>query len=152
MPIPDSAIGTDLPRVTADVERGRLRFFAKAIGETDPVYTDVTAARAAGHDDLPVPPTFFFGLELEQPDPFAYLTDLGVDMRHVLHGEQSFGYHSMAYAGDRLILSPRIADVYRKKGGELEFLVKETTVTRADGSKVAALTSVIVVRHLEGAR
>jgi hypothetical protein len=28
---------------------GRLRFFAKAIGQTDPVYTDEAAARAAGH-------------------------------------------------------------------------------------------------------
>ncbi len=40
------------------MERGRLRMFAAAIGETDPIYTDVEAARAAGHPDLPVPPTF----------------------------------------------------------------------------------------------
>ncbi|NJP94779.1 MaoC family dehydratase [Nonomuraea sp. FMUSA5-5] len=152
MPIPCSAAGTELPPVTVDVERGRLRFFAEAVGETDPVYLDLAAARAAGHPDLPVPPTFLFGLELERPDPFGYLTDLGVDLRHVLHGEQAFTYHSVAHAGDRLVLRPRIADVYSKKGGALQFLVKETAVTRADGSPVADLTSVIVVRDPAGAR
>jgi hypothetical protein len=54
---------------TTQVERGRLRFFAKAISETDPVYTDEAAARAAGHPALPVPPTFFFCLEMDRPDP-----------------------------------------------------------------------------------
>jgi wyosine [tRNA(Phe)-imidazoG37] synthetase (radical SAM superfamily) len=38
------------------VTRSRLRFFAKATGQTDLVYVDVEAAREAGHRDLPVPP------------------------------------------------------------------------------------------------
>ncbi len=33
-------IGKIYGRVTTEVEKGRLRFFAKAIGENDPVYTD----------------------------------------------------------------------------------------------------------------
>jgi hypothetical protein len=36
---------------------------------------DVAAARAAGHRDLPVPPTFFFSLTLEGDSPFGYLGD-----------------------------------------------------------------------------
>lgn len=131
-----------------EVERGRLRFFATSIGETDPVFTDLDAAAAAGHPDLPVPPTFFFSLELESPDPFGYLTQLGVDLRHVLHGEQSFDYHAMAYAGDRLILQPRIVDVISKKGGALEFIVKRTDITRGD-ELVAQASSTIVVRNPE---
>ena len=42
-------IGHELPASVLDVEKGRLRFFAKAIGETDPVYTDEAAAEAAGY-------------------------------------------------------------------------------------------------------
>lgn len=152
MAISPSVVGSSSDPVTMDVERGRLRMFAKAIGETDPVYTDLDAARAAGHPDLPVPPTFLFGLELERPDPFAYLAALGVDLRRVLHGEQSFTYHSVAHAGESMTATSRIADVYSKKGGALEFLVRETAVTRADGSAVADLTSVIVVQNPEAAR
>ena len=134
--------------LTVDVERGRLRFFATAIGETDPVYTDVDAARAAGHPDLPVPPTFFFSLGLEAPDPFRYLEDLGVDLRLVLHGEQAFTYHRLAHAGDRLTLHDRIVDVYEKKGGALEFMVKETDIARGD-ELVAQTRTVVVVRNPE---
>ncbi|MFE3028362.1 MaoC family dehydratase N-terminal domain-containing protein [Nocardia tengchongensis] len=147
MAVDPAIIGTELPATTLTLDAGRLRFFAKAIGETDPVYTDLDAAKAAGHRDLPAPPTFLFSIELENPDPFAFLAAAGVDLRFVLHGEQSFTYHSTAVAGDVLTATPRITDVYSKKGGALEFLVKETAVTRADGSAVADLKSIIVVRN-----
>ena len=42
-------IGHALPPFQVDVEKGRLRFFAKATGQTDPVYLDDAAARDAGH-------------------------------------------------------------------------------------------------------
>ncbi|MGW4565127.1 MaoC family dehydratase N-terminal domain-containing protein [Streptomyces sp. NPDC004561] len=134
--------------LTVKVERGRLRFFSKAIGETDPVYLDAAAASDDGHPDIPVPPTFFFSLSLEAPQPFGYLDELGVDLRRVLHGEQSFEYHALAYAGDRLTLQDRIVDVYAKRGGALEFVVKQTEITRA-GAPVADLRSVLVVRNPE---
>ena len=150
MAVDPSVIGTELPTTTLTVDRGRLRFFAKAIGETSPVYTDVGAAIAAGHPDIPAPPTFLFSIELEAPDPFAYLAALGVDLRFVLHGEQSFVYHQPAYAGDELVAHPRITDVYTKKAGALEFIAKDTAVTRMDGAPIADLRSVIVVRNPGG--
>ncbi|MDZ4269713.1 MAG: MaoC family dehydratase N-terminal domain-containing protein [Mycobacterium sp.] len=150
MALDPSAIGTQLPAATMTVDRAGLRFFAKAIGEADPVYTDVDAARAAGHPDLPVPPTFLFSIELEAPDPFAYLAALNIDLRYVLHGEQSFIYHAMAYPGDQLVATPRITDVYTKKGGALDFIAKDTAVTRADGTAIADLQSLIVIRNAGG--
>ncbi len=147
MAIDPGVIGTALPEITVDVEPGRLRQFATAIGETDPVYTDLAAARTAGHPNLPVPPTFLFGLTLDGPDSFGFIGDLGVDLRHVLHGEQEFTYHSVAHAGDTLVLRPMIADVYTRKGGALEFVVRETAVTRSDGSPVAVLKETLIVRY-----
>ncbi len=105
--------------VVVTAERGRLAFFAKATGQSDPVYTDLDAARATGHPDLPVPPSFYFSLELERPDPFGWLAALAIDVRRVLHGEQSFTYHAMAHAGDTLTLRSRIVDVTVKKGAPL---------------------------------
>lgn len=148
MALDSKAIGTELPSVAVRIDSARLRFFAKAIGETDSVYLDTQAARAAGHPDLPVPPTFFFGLELEHPESWRWVQDLGIDVRRVLHGEQSFTYHSVAHAGDVLVARPRIADIYSKKGGALDFIVKKTDVIREDSSAVAELTSVLVVRNV----
>lgn len=140
-------IGHTLPAFTVPVEAGRLAFFAKATGQTDPVYIDEASARDAGHPGLPVPPTFLFCLEMAAPDPAALRNLLGIDYRRLLHGEQQFRYHAMAYAGDRLRFEPRIADIFDKKGGALEFVRRETRVTNQRGELVAELECLTVVRH-----
>jgi acyl dehydratase len=140
-------IGHTLPPFSVPVEAGRLRFFAKATGQADPVYTDVAAARDAGHRDLPVPPTFFFCLEMEGPNPAAIRELLGLDYRRLLHGEQQFSYHAMAYASDVLSFEQRIEDIYDKKGGALEFVVRRTRVSNQHGTLVAELRAVTVMRH-----
>ncbi|MEO3827032.1 MaoC family dehydratase N-terminal domain-containing protein [Actinomadura sp. B10D3] len=140
------AVGLSTPPSTIDVERGRLRLFAKAIGETDPLYTDLDAAHTAGHRDLPVPPTFLFCLEMDRPDPFAFLSEAGIDLERVLHGEQSFTYHALCYAGDSLTFESSITDDYERKGGALRCLVRQTRVTRAD-EPIADLSNVIVVQQ-----
>lgn len=148
---PEAAKALNFAPLTFHVERGQLRFFAKAIGEMDPVYCDVAAATDAGHPDLPVPPTFFFSMELQATDGSHYIDRLGVDMRRVLHGEQSFAYYEMVHAGETVTLRPRITDVYSKKGGALDFVVKQTEIKRND-QLVAEATNVIVVRNPEGAQ
>ena len=104
----DAALALTFPRYERVVERGELQAFAAAIGETDPVYLDPQAAVAAGHPDLPVPPTYFFSLELLAPRPFGYLDDLGIDIGSILHGSQQFTYHDLAHAGDRLVITSRV--------------------------------------------
>ncbi|MFE6921855.1 MaoC family dehydratase N-terminal domain-containing protein [Nocardia sp. NPDC057663] len=144
----ERALALTLPTFTVDVERGRLRLFARVIGETDPVYTEVEAARAAGHPDLPVPPTFFFSLILESLSPFGYFDELDIDLRRVLHGEQTFDYFAMAYAGDTIEISERVVDVTVKRGGALEFVTKETEFRRGT-ELLAKATNVAVVRNPE---
>jgi acyl dehydratase len=142
-------IGHTMPPFAVAVEAGRLRFFAKATGQTDPVYSDEKAAREAGHPGLPVPPTFLFCLEMESPDPAAMRKLLGLDYKRLLHGEQGFSYHHLAYAGDLLTFEQRIEDIYDKKGGALEFVVRKTRVTNHRGKHVADLRSVTVMRQPE---
>lgn len=145
--IDKSHIGAVISRHSAEVEAGRLRFFAKATGQTDARYVDEEAAAAAGYPALPVPPTFLFCLEMEAPNQRATMELLDIDIGRVLHGEQRFVYHRMAFAGERLTIESRIADIYEKKGGALEFVVRETRVIDAQEKPVADLRSVIVVRN-----
>jgi acyl dehydratase len=148
--IPRTAIGTSVPPTSLTVERGQLMLFAKAIGETNPVYLDVEAARAADHPDVLVPPTFLFALDLAAPDQFGWLTSLGVDMADVLHGSQSFTYHQLVHAGDTLTATSTITDTYSKKNGALEFVVRHGCVTRG-GDLVAELEQTVVIQHKESA-
>ena len=145
--IDTSHIGHRWPVFSALVETGRLKFFAQATGQTDPVYSDLAAALAAGHPALPVPPTFLFCLEMASPNPGAMRELLAIDIAKVLHGEQRFTHHAMCHAGDTLSFEQRIADIYVKKGGLLEFVVRETRVTNQHGAHVADLNGTTVVRH-----
>lgn len=142
-----SLIGRSTGVTTSEVEKGRLRFFAKAIGETDPVYSDEEAARAAGYRSLPVPPTFLMCLESEGRNPQAIVEEvMGFDLGRILHAEQEFVYHRMAFAGDVLTFDTCVVDVYEKKGGALQFVVQETRVTNQDDEHVADIRSSLVQR------
>jgi len=144
----EQALALPIAPLTFDMERGRLRFFAETIGLTDPVYLDADAARRAGHPDIPVPLTFLGNaLELERPEPLSWLAALGVDLSSTAHAEQTFTYHRMAHAGDRLVFHRSIVDVYAKKGGALQFVVKRSEVTR-NGELVADILCSIAVRRV----
>lgn len=140
-------IGHALPASVLPIERTRLQFFAKAIGETDPVYTDVAAARDAGYPDLPAPPTFLFAAELDSGASNQLLDDLQIPLSKLLHGEQSFSYHRPACAGDTVTVRSTLSDIYDKKNGALEFVVKTSRATNQRDELVAELRTVLVCRH-----
>lgn len=140
-------IGRKTPPMTVDVEKGRLKFFAKAIGETNPIYTDESAAKAAGYRSIPAPPTFAFCLEMESNSLWDNIAAMGVPVGKILHGSQTFKYHAPILAGDRITFETTVSDIYDKKGGALEFIVEDSTAKNQDGALVAELQRVIVVRN-----
>jgi acyl dehydratase len=139
-------IGHELPASVLFIERSRLQFFAKATGETRLLYTDVAAARDAGLPDLPSPPTILFAAELDSGVNDKLLADLQIPITKLLHGEQSFTYHRQAYAGDTVTVHSTISDIYDKKNGALEFVVKCSRVVNQRDELVAELRSVLVCR------
>ena len=140
-------IGYQLKPSVLTVDRTRLQFFAKAIGEKDPIYVDPAAAKAAGYADVPAPPTFLFAAELDSGANDQLLADLDIPLAKLLHGEQSFRYLQPVCAGDTVTVQSTITDIYDKKGGKLEFAVKDSKVTNQREELVAELRTVLVVRH-----
>jgi hypothetical protein len=145
----DRALRHKIAPINFEVERGQLRFFAQTIGLTNPIYFEVDAAKQAGYRDLPVPLTFLSNsIELSLPNPLDWIDAVGGDAERITHAEQAFTYHTMAFANDQLILHRRIVDVYTKKKGSLEFIVKQTDVRRGD-QLIAEVLFVSAVRHPE---
>ena len=140
-------IGTKMPSHSTTVEASRLRFFAKATGQTDPVYTDESAAQAAGYRGLPMPPTMAFCFDMDVPNPFEILDVLDVELGRLLHGEQHFEYLGDVCAGDTLTYSTTISDIYDKKDGALEFIVTDTDVDNQHGDCVVKMHRVYVIRN-----
>ena len=140
-------IGKEYPPFTVEVEKRWVRSFAEAIGETNPVYFDESAARAAGYRSLPAPPTFPFAMIMDRNQSFMILDELGIDKRRAMHGEQSFAYHADLCAGDVVTGRQRVVDVYDKKNGALEFLVTDIRLDNQRGEHVCDLRTTVVVRN-----
>ena len=140
-------IGHEFPPFSTEVEKGRLRFFAEAIGERNPIYTDESAAKAAGYSAIPAPPTFMFSVDLDGPDKLPILKLLNLDIGRVLHGTQDFEYLGQIYAGDSITQKSKIADIYDKRNGALEFVVQESTYTNQNDELVGRAQQTLVYRN-----
>jgi acyl dehydratase len=141
-------IGRSFGRHSIIVEAGALQDYARAIGETNPVYSSPAAAREAGNRSVRVPPAYFFCLESKLGISAKVKDLVGFDVRRILHAEQAFDYHAPACAGDTLTFETKIVDIYDKKGGALEFIVTESRVTNQDGVHVADVRKSLVQRQL----
>jgi acyl dehydratase len=123
------------------VERGPVQHFADAVLSTSPIYHNPEAAKAAGFDAIPAPPTFPFAMEFSgkfdelQPADAPTSNPLGAAVGPlmakgglILHGEQEFVYHRPVQVGDVLVSEGRITDAYQKesKGRTMTFIIQET--------------------------
>lgn len=140
-------IGHTFPPITTTVEAGQLGFFAKSVQEKNKVYSDKAAAKEAGYDNLPAPPTFGFSLNLASPNPFKYIQDMEIPIGRMLHADQKFEYFKPIVAGDEITLQRTIVDIFDKKGGKLEFVTEETKLTNQNNELVGKMTATLVVRN-----
>ena len=142
-------MGYKSPTFEVDVEKGRLRQFCHAIGESASIYTDEVEAKRAGYRSIPVPPTFLFCLEMERQDPYDWFKELAIPLGNVLHGEQSFKYHDIVCAGDRIKFSGEVVDAYDKKSGALQFIVHRNFVFFDTDVLAAEFDRTIVIQSRE---
>jgi acyl dehydratase len=145
----EELIGTSLRTVEEfSIEPGKVAEFAGAIHNTDPIHRDEEAARQAGHERIPAPPTFLmvkqFPRHRADPDQEEIPFDLGLDLEQVLHGEQEFEFDRPVYVGDVLSGETTLTDIYRK--GSMTFAVLETEYYAQTGEGVAIDRTTLIER------
>jgi acyl dehydratase len=129
---------------TFEVGREHIRRFADAIGDPNPVYVDVEAAKAAGHPDVIAPPTFLTALGMSEGEGPIHDTELGLDYSRVVHGEQRFVHHRPVRPGDVLSSKTVIEDI--RDAGSNEMLKLRMDITAADGELVCEAYNIVVSR------
>ncbi len=145
MPINRDYIGHTFPTTDPyEVSRVKIREFADAIGDPNPVYRDQEAAKASGHPDVVAPPTFPIVFTLSDAGSVLTAPDLGLDFSMVVHGEQRFVYERPIRAGDSVVCESTITDV--RAAGRNELLTIETEVKTADGEHICTAYNSLVER------
>jgi peroxisomal enoyl-CoA hydratase 2 len=144
MAIDKSIIGKTGKPFTVPIEWSKVREFARAIRDPNPVYFNPELAQQEC-GGIPVPPTFLQAASFwmsEDSMPTA-----NFDLRRILHGEQDFEFLKPVFVGDVLTGTSRIADVYEKeggRGGKMTFMVTEIEYKNQKGETVAFARGTLV--------
>ena len=129
------------------VGREKIREFAAAIGDDNPVFHDVESARALGYADVVAPPTFPVLMALKAAASAVQDPELGLDYSRVVHGEQKFQYSRPVVAGDELVVTVTIEGLRTMAGNDM--VTARGDVTTVDGEHVVTTTSLLIARAEE---
>jgi acyl dehydratase len=140
-------IGKEYAPYVVTVERGKIKEFARAIGDLNPFYMDDGVGQASEWGDVIAPPTFATTFRDEAASE-ALLRDLGTDVSRLLHGEQEFELVRPIQPGQTYLCRTKVLDVYEKTGksGAMAFVVRETTITDRGNEIVGTMRHITVVR------
>jgi acyl dehydratase len=122
------------------VEPGKVREFALAVAEDNPIHYDADEARRQGLPDIVAPPTFTV-TQMWQVPREERERRLGANLAYdrVLHGEQEFFYRRLPVAGEVLDARMRIASDLTKRGrrgGTMRVVTYESVFTDSLGEEV----------------
>ncbi len=137
-------VGKEYEAVTYAVGREKVREYALAVGETNPLHLDPAAARAAGHADVVAPPMFAVVYSAPALGPALFDPEVGLDFARMVHGGQAFAWGPLVVAGDEVTTRARVAEIRRE--AERSFFVFETVSVNDRGETVCTGTWTNIVR------
>jgi acyl dehydratase len=144
MALDTRALGRTFAPHTYAVGREKIREFARAVGESDPLYLDLDAARAAGHPDLVAPPMFAVVYCSSAIEQALFEPEVGIDFAMLVHGSQEFEWGPLVIAGDEITTQVEVADIRERVG--MGFYVFSSRSTNQRGELVCSGTWTQIVR------
>jgi acyl dehydratase len=144
MAVKTEAIGKTYPPSTYMVGREKVREYASAVGETNPLHSDVEAARAAGHADVVAPPMFAVVYSGPSVAPGIFDPDVGINFAMMVHAGQEFVWGPVVVAGDEITTTATVRDISDRGG--MAFYVFETVSENQRGETVCTGTWTQIVR------
>ena len=136
MALDTHAVGKRYDPVTYAVGREKVKEYALAVGETNPLHLDVEAARAAGHQDVVAPPMFAVVYAAPAMVPAVLDPDVGINFALMVHGGQEFRWGPLVVAGDEVTTAVTVASIDERAGKG--FYVFESTSTNQRGETVCS--------------
>ena len=144
MALNTEAIGKTYPPTLYAVGREKIKEYAFAVGETNPLHLDHEAARAAGYADVVAPPMFAVVFSSRAVGPALLDPEVGLNFAMMVHGGQEFTWGPLVVAGDEISTTAAVKDISER--GPMEFYVFETVSENQRGETVARGTWTNIVR------
>jgi len=136
-------LGKTYEPATFAVDADRIRQYAEAVHEDNPVYHDAEAAREAGFRDLVAPPMFAVVYSAPAMGP-PILETIGEGLPRMVHGGQEFVWGEPVCAGDTITTEATVKDISEKDGKT--FYVFESVSKNQDDQETVRATWTNIVR------
>ena len=144
MPVNTKAVGRSYEPVVYAVGREKVREYARAVGETNPLHLDVQAARAAGYADVLAPPMFAVVYSAPAVAPALFDPDVEMNFAMMVHGGQEFVWGPPVVAGDEITTTTSVKDISEDDGRG--YYVFESVAKNQRGEEVCRGTWTNIVR------
>ena len=144
MPVKTDAVGKTYPPVVYAVGREKIREYANATGETNPVCLDPASARAAGYADVVAPPMFAVVYSAPAVGPAILDPEVAINFAAMVHGGQDFVWGPPVVAGDEITTTATVKDISERGG--MGFYVFESVSFNQRGDTVCTATWTNIVR------
>jgi acyl dehydratase len=138
------AVGKTYDTFEYEVAREKIREYASAVGETNPVHFDRQAAKDAGFRDVVAPPMFAVVYSAGSVGPPIFDPEIGIDFMRMVHGGQEFVWGEPVCAGDTITTHTTFKDFSEKDGRK--FYVFESVSENQEGNEVVRGTWTNIVR------
>src|SRR5436305_966306 len=109
-------IGKTYEPTSYAVGREKIREYAAAVGETNPLYFDVDAAREAGYADVVAPPMFAVVYGGRSVGPAILDPEVGINFAMMVHASQEFVWGPLVIAGDEVTTTTSVKDIFDRGG------------------------------------
>jgi acyl dehydratase len=144
VPVSTQAVGKTFAPTVYAVGREKIKEYAHAVGETDPLHLDFQVARAAGYADVVAPPMFAVVYTSPAIMPALFDPDVAIDFAMLVHGGQEFEWGPLVVAGDEVTTTVSVKDISEHAGKG--FYVFETVSENQRGELVSRGTWTNIVR------
>jgi acyl dehydratase len=144
MPVNTEAVGKSYPATTYAVCREKVKEYALAVGETNPIHLSPDAAKSAGFDDVVAPPMFTVVYSAPAVGPAVLDPDVGINFAMMVHGGQEFRWGPLVVAGDEIETSVTVKSIDERDGRG--FYVFESVSKNQNGDTVCVGTWTNIVR------
>ncbi len=135
LPVDNKAVGKSFAPTIYAVGREKIREYAHAVGETDPIHLDPRAARAAGYADLVAPPMFAVVYTSSALMPALFDPEVGLNFAMLVHGGQEFEWGPLVVAGDEITTEIKVETISEHAGNG--FYVFESISSNQRGERVS---------------
>jgi hypothetical protein len=147
-------IGVRAEPQVLEVEKGAIRRYCDAVGDSSPLFRDPDYAKNTRYGGVIAPPGFY-GWPLGGKDMMVFIGEImgkimkATGLSRLLDGGVTNESYVPIYAGDTVVADPKFTDItmrQSKSGGNMVFTTMETTYFNQNGTMVAKRINTFVLR------